>query len=347
VGCCIGYDRSCIAGLGPAGKSIVRHRWRTLLPIYALFIYTTLLHAATHAEARLSEPFQPFLLILIVGAVLIRWKMAINSLEDPHMEGFRTSFQGRRLIYLRDLLRELVARDMKLRYKRSVLGIAWSLLNPLAQLLVFNFIFHLVLPLNIPNYTSFLFIGLLAWSWFQSSLFTATSAIVDNRELIRRPGFPVAVLPAVTVMSHLIHFLLALPILLLFLMFNGIQLTNAIVALPLVIALQFLLTLSLAYFVAALHVTFRDTQYLLGIFLLLAFYLSPVFYDASAIPARYQLFYHLNPMVNLLGAYRAVLMEGELPHTLPILVIGVLGTGLLWLGYTIFMRASYHFVEEL
>ena len=85
---------------------------------------------------------------------------------------------GRNLIYLRDLLRELVVRDMKLRYKRSVLGIAWSLLNPLAQLLVFSIVFRLVLPLNIPNYAAFLFTGLLAWTWFQSSLFLAAGANV-------------------------------------------------------------------------------------------------------------------------------------------------------------------------
>lgn len=252
-----------------------------------------------------------------------------------------------RLIYLRDLLRELVVRDMKLRYKRSALGIAWSLLNPLAQLLVLSVIFRLVLPLNIPNYTSFLFTGLLVWGWFQTSLFTATGAIVDNRDLIRRPGFPAAILPVVTVASHLVHFLLALPVLLLFLLFNGIPLTKAIIALPLVIALQFLLTLSLAYFVATLHVTFRDTQYLLGISLLLTFYLSPVFYDVSAIPARYQLFYHLNPMVDLLGAYRAILIRGELPNRLPLLPLSLVAVGLLWLSYRIFVRASYRFAEEL
>ena len=128
---------------------------------------------------------------------------------------------GRRLIYMRDLLRELVGRDMKLRYKRSVLGIAWTLLNPLTQLLVFLFVFNLLLPLNIPHYSSFLFAGILVWNWFQGSLNQSTGAIVDNRELLRRPGFSAAILPIVTVTSHLIHFLLALPVLLLFLMLEG------------------------------------------------------------------------------------------------------------------------------
>ena len=105
----------------------------------------------------------------------------------------------RRLIYVRDLLRELVLRDLKLRYKRSALGIGWSLLNPLAQVLVFTFLFRVVVPLGIPDYHLFVFTGVLAWSWFQQSVVAATGAITDNRELIRQPGFPAAVLPAVTV----------------------------------------------------------------------------------------------------------------------------------------------------
>lgn len=253
----------------------------------------------------------------------------------------------RPLIHTRDLLRELVARDMKLRYKRSVLGIIWSLVNPLAQMLVFNFVFRSVLPLAVPNYSSFLFIGVVAWDWFHKSLFEATGAIVENGKLIRQPGFPAAILPAVTVMTQFIHFLFALPILLLFLIFGGIQLTNAIVALPLVIGIQSLLTLGLAYLVATIHVTFRDTQYLLSIILMLGFYLTPVFYEASVIPARSQLLYHLNPMVDLLGAYRAILMQGEFPNGFPLLVISAFAMVFFRLAYTVFMRASYRFAEEL
>ena len=262
------------------------------------------------------------------------------------MSSLRVSL-SRRLIYMYDLLFVLVARDMKLRYKRSVLGVAWSLLNPVAQLLVFYFIFGLVLPVNIPNYFSFLFSGVLAWGWFQSSLLLATSAIVDNRELIKRPGFPAAVLPTATVTSHLIHFLLALPILLLFLMLGGSRLTSTILVLPLVIAIQFILTLGLAYLVATFHVIFRDTQYLLSVLLQLLFFLTPVFYSASAIPVRYQSLYHLNPMVHLIEAYRTILIRGELPDCLSLLVLGVFATGLFFLSYMILRRANYHFVEEL
>ncbi len=267
------------------------------------------------------------------------------------MSFLRAPLRRRRLTYLRDLLRELVARDMKLRYERSVLGIAWSVLTPLVQLIVFNFIFTSVLPLNVPNYPSFLFIGLVAWNWFQVSLFEAANAITGNRELIKRPGFPTTILPAIPLMTHLIHFLLALPILLIFLALVGDVnfriMAFPILALPVVIAIQFALILSLAFLIAPLQVRFRDTQHILGIFLLLLFYLSPVFYDTRFIPARYWPLYRLNPLVHLIDAYRAVLLRGELPDSLSLLYLGAFVGGLLCLSYTIFVRVNYRFAEEL
>jgi len=252
-----------------------------------------------------------------------------------------------RLNYLMDLLITLVARDLKLRYRRSVMGVAWSLLNPLAQLLVLSFVFRTILPLRIPTYTVFLFVGLLPWTWFQISLFQATDSIVGNRELIRRPGFPVSVLPVITVTSNLIHLVLAFPVLVLFMLFSGINLTSAVFVLPILVILQFALILSLAYPLATLHVTFRDTQYLLGVFLLVGFYLTPVFYDVSAIPERYQLIYRLNPMVDLVDAYRTVLIHGQLPNASSLWLMGLLIVLLLVFGHIFFMRASYQFAEEL
>jgi lipopolysaccharide transport system permease protein len=246
-----------------------------------------------------------------------------------------------------DLFYVLVERDLKLRYKRSVLGIAWALLNPLVQLVVLTIVFSLVLPLEIPNYASFLFTGLLPWIWLQSSLLAVTVVIVDFRDLIRRPGFPPHILPGVPITSNFIHYLLALPILLAFLLLDHYHLTPALLALPIVFAVQFALTLGLGYFTAALYVTFRDTQYLLGIFLLLGFYLTPVFYDISSFPPPLQALYHLNPMTILLEAYRDIFLEGQLFNIGSMLILGVMTAGLVWLGYHIFRRASSQFAEEL
>jgi homopolymeric O-antigen transport system permease protein len=249
--------------------------------------------------------------------------------------------------YLRDLLITLVGREMKLRYKRSILGLAWTLLTPLTQLAVYFITFGVLLPLNVPNYPAFLFSGVLVWNWFQVSLYQGTSAIVDNRELIRRPGFPAAILPIVTVASYLVHFLLALPILFAFLIWGGVGMTSAIVALPLVIVIQFILTLSLAYFTATFYVTFRDTQHLLGVALNLLFFLTPIFYKSSDLPARYQALYRLNPMVHLVEAYRSIFLSGVPPDAADLLFLLLPALALLYVGYHVFKRASDHFVDEL
>lgn len=253
----------------------------------------------------------------------------------------------RRLAYLWDLLYQMVARDLKLRYRGSVLGVAWSLLNPLAQLLVFSFVFRFVLPLQIPNYTAFLFIGLLVWNWFQASVMGSATVIVDGRTLIRRPGFPVAILPLVSVTANLVHFLLALPILFLFLWLTGIHLQEVVLLLPLLIVLQALFTLGVGYCVATSHVSFRDTQHLVGVFLFLLFYLTPVFYDVAIIPPQYWPLYRLNPVLHLLEAYRAILLYGVWPAWGSLLAVVLLTAVLLFLGLLIFQRASNRFVEEL
>lgn len=252
-----------------------------------------------------------------------------------------------RYFYLYDLLGELVRRDLKLRYRRSVLGLLWTLLNPLAQLLVLSLVFGVMLPLNIPNYPLFLFTGLLAWNWFQNSLHAGTGSIVDNRDLVRRPGFPAAILPVVSVAANFIHFLLALPILGGLALWSGSPVGAALLALPAVFAVQFLLSLSLVYLLAAIQVTFWDAQYLVGIALLLGFYLTPVFYDAAAIPSQLQPLYRLNPLVPILDGYRSIIIDAELPQAQPLILVGLLSAFLLGFTYRVFRKASVRFAEEL
>lgn len=252
-----------------------------------------------------------------------------------------------RWLYLRDLLHELVVREIKLRYKRSVLGLGWSLLNPMVQLVVFSLVFRYLLPLNIPNYSIFLFTGLLAWNWFQTGLLAAAGAIVNNEELIKRPGFPVAVLPIVTVATHLIHYLLALPVLFVFLWLSDLAPAPTMLLLPVVIVIQFVFMLGLAYLVAAIHVTFRDTEHLLNIFLFLLFYLTPIFYDAAMLPEQVRLFYSLNPLVTLIETYRDILLYHTLPAPIPLLLLFGFSMLLLYGSYRHFVKSSYHFVEEV
>jgi lipopolysaccharide transport system permease protein len=267
--------------------------------------------------------------------------IGIHTISDP------LTWDRRALRHFRDLLRELVVRDLKLRYKRSFLGMGWSLLNPLAQLLVFLFVFRSVLPIGFPDYSSFLFNGIIAWGWFQAAIHQASGSIVENGELIKQPGFPAVILPAVTVITHLIHFLIAVVVLVPLLVLGGHRPSPPWLLLPIVIAAQAVLSLGLGYLVAALQVTFRDTQYTVGVLLMLGFYLTPVFYDPASVPEHYRLYYDLNPLVHLLGAYRGVLLRGELPGVRPLAIVAGWSVLSLVFGLAVFRRASHHFVEEI
>jgi lipopolysaccharide transport system permease protein len=253
----------------------------------------------------------------------------------------------RRVEYGRDLLRELVVRDLKLRYKRSYLGVGWTLVNPLAQLLVFDFVFRVLFRVDTPNFSSFLFIGIVAWNWFSGALLQATTAIVDNKDLIRQPGFPAGMLPIVSIGSHFIHYLLTLPIVFVLLWVSEIPTAVSVAWLPSIIVLQFAFTLALGYFVAFIHVTFRDTQYLLGIFLMLGFFMTPILYTVDLVPESYLFIYEFNPMAHLVAAYRDVMMHGTNPNFMSLgAVTGASIIGL-WISHRLFQKASTRFAEEI
>lgn len=253
----------------------------------------------------------------------------------------------RELIYHRDLLRELVLREMRMQYKHSFMGFAWSLLNPLMHLLVFYFIFRVVLTLDMQRFSSHVFIGLLVWEWLQGGLTQAANAITGNRELVRRPGFNLAILPVVTNLTRMMDFIFSLPVLLVILLIEDARFGPQLLVLPALMGLQFVLILGFSYLVASTNVLFRDTQHLLSVILRLFFFLTPIFYDASMLPDRFGSLYRINPMVAVVEAYRAVLM-GDRPLDWGSLLWPTLLAILMCLiGYTLFRRVNYRFVEEL
>jgi homopolymeric O-antigen transport system permease protein len=244
-----------------------------------------------------------------------------------------------------DLIRELVARDVKLRYRRSVLGIAWSQLAPLSMIAVLSFIFGHVIKLSIPHYPAFLFSGMLAWIWFQSSLIAGTQSVVSGRDLIRQPGFPTPLLPVIAIGTNLVNYLLAVPVMLLFIGFTTHHVPATVVALPAIIAVQFLVTLGPVYVLAAINVMFRDVGHIVEIALFPIFYASAIFYIPPA--KSFHLLFTLNPIAHLMSAYRAVLWQGRWPDAMPLLVLAIIGCAVVAVGYAIFDHFTYRFPAEL
>jgi len=246
-----------------------------------------------------------------------------------------------------DVLAVLVSRDLKLLYKRSALGFGWALLHPLIQVCVFVLIFRGFLGGKVENYASYVFIGVLVWGWFQTSLAQSTSLITSSRALLRQPRFPLSLLPLVTVAVRLFHFSLALPILVALLWMQGIRPTSAWLGLPLLIAIQFALITAFALPLAALNVRVRDTQHFVGVTLQLAMYLTPVFYSIDSLPARLGRWLEINPVVPLLEGWRSILLRGEWPDPGRLGILACASAVLLVLGHRIFVHQSRRFVEEL
>jgi lipopolysaccharide transport system permease protein len=274
-------------------------------------------------------------------------KRPAKDLRRPAKDMRRPAKKSRRFAVLRDLAVQLVIRELKLRYRRSALGLAWAFALPAGQVLVLIFIFTVVLPTRIGHYSAFVSIGVLVWTWFQAAMIMSATAITGNRELVRRPGFPSDVLPLATVGTNLLLFLMSLPAMVIVVIWAGGQVGVGVVAVPIVIAVQFMLTLGLAYFVASLNVTLRDTQQVINLLLLLLFFLSPIFYDAASVPAAYRAVYDLNPFVAILEGYRATLLHGNIPNLLGLAEVAAVAIALTLVGHRLFQRASHRFAEEI
>ncbi len=249
--------------------------------------------------------------------------------------------------YLWDIVTTLVGRELRIRYKGSVLGILWAILSPLCTVVILHVLFTKIVPLNIPNYAAFIYSGLLPWTWFQSTVQTGAGTLLDNRDLVRTPFFPRAILPAVVTGSNFMLYLLALPVLLLLILMQGIVVTPALLLLPVIWLVQAIFTLACTILVSALGVVIRDVQHLLGVAMLLWFYLTPVFYDLDRIaPDKAQLFM-LNPLAVLVQAHRDVTLYGR-PPAWWTLTLWVLISGLLLLGSLVVFRGLEDaFVEEV
>ena len=269
-----------------------------------------------------------------------------------------------RLLRYRSLIHTLVVRDLKARYRGSVLGFFWSFANPLLLLMVYTFVFSVVLPARFEgvdeNYALFLFCGLLPWIWFSSALTESSNSLLTNGNLIKKVLFPAEVLPVVSVVANMIHFFLALPILFLAL---GLFASRAptiseLVWVPVVIAVQFLLTLGLGMLLAALTVHFRDIKDLLSNLLTLWFFATPILYPwtlvsdrgpaLAGLPPLGKLMMDVNPFTHLAISYQEILFyDGPYGHWKWLLATAVAAAVLFAAGYALFDRLRDSFAEEV
>jgi lipopolysaccharide transport system permease protein len=256
-----------------------------------------------------------------------------------------------------DLLRTLVRRDLEARYKGSVLGNLWPLVNQLSQLLIYTYVFAIVLKVKLSlhgvpenNFTFglWLFAGLLPWISFTGGLLQAASSVIGQPNLVKKVVFPLALLPLVPVLSAFIESAFGLIALIFFVALSTHTLHPTLALLPLVWVTQLLLTAGLGYLVAGLTVFLRDIPQTLGVILNLWFYATPIIYPASAIPENFRGWvFWLNPIATISEVYRDIVLVGQIKHWGEWSVASAISIIIFWLGIRVYKRLRPAFADVL
>lgn len=257
------------------------------------------------------------------------------------------------LIRYRGLISSLVARELKARYRGSVLGFLWSFINPLLLLSIYTFVFTVVLPNRNPiaqPYAVFMFCGILPWNWFSSSLMEASGSLVSGGNLIKKVLFPAEVLPIVSVLANMVHFFLGLLILAAFLIgYRHWPDPAGLVWFPVVVLVQLIFTTALALFLSALTVHYRDIRDLLSNLLMFWFFATPIIYpwqDENVI--RYKTLFDLNPFTHIAVSYQEILFfDGPVGHAKWLLALGGVSVVLFLAAYWFFDRLRDSFAEAV
>ncbi|MHB8419006.1 MAG: ABC transporter permease [Myxococcales bacterium] len=252
----------------------------------------------------------------------------------------------RELFQYRALLWALTTRELKGRYRGSLLGFFWTFLNPLLLMGVYALVFSVFLQQQIPHYTYFMFVGLLPWIWFSTAVLSGTSSLSAKRDLLTRVKFPPQVLPAVVILSELCNYLLAVPLMIGLGLLSGIAPGPAALFFPLIVALQTLFTVAVVLATSALNVFYRDLQHVLNNLMTLWFFLVPVVYSSTSIPAAFRVPVILaDPMAVVITSYQRIFYEGRAPDFTALGVAAALSIGILVGSLALFETRRDEFAE--
>lgn len=247
----------------------------------------------------------------------------------------------------REFLKTSIKKEFRGKYKKSFLGVLWSFLNPLFQLLIYALVFPFILRNNVENYTIFLIVALMPWTFFNSTIIQSAASVVSNGGIIKKVYFPREILPISTTTSNLLNFIITGVIVIMALFISGIGISSTIIYLPIIIIMQYILQLGLAFIFSSITVYIRDVEYIINIFMMLMFYLCPIVYEASMIPESFLPLFKLNPMFHIIGYYRDILYYQKAPDMVNILILFGACVLVLIIGYAIFRKLEKRFAEEL
>ena len=247
----------------------------------------------------------------------------------------------------REFLRTSIKKEFRGKYKKSFLGVLWSFINPLCQLIIYAIVFPLILKNNIENYTVFLVVAIMPWTFFNNTILQSAACVVNNGGIVKKVYFPREILPISTATSNLINFLITEIIVIIALIISGIGFSYSLLIFPFVLLMQYVLQLGLAFIFAAITVFVRDVEYIINIFMMLMFYLCPIVYSPSMIPTKYIKIFKLNPMFQIINFYRDILFYKTIPPFEDMVIQFATCVIVLIIGYNTFKRLEKKFAEEL
>ena len=253
----------------------------------------------------------------------------------------------------RELLKNNVKKEVRGRYKNSILGVMWTFLNPLLQIAVYAMIFPYILKQQQPYYLIFVCVGLIPWSFFTTTIIQSTNTIIGNANIVKKVYFPREILPLSVVLSGAINFLIATIIILAFCIGGGKGITWHIIIFPIILLLQMILQLAISFVLSAVTVYIRDIEHFVQIVLMLMFYATPIVYstatlDASTKTAQFmKQIILLNPMTAIIEGYRSIFYTQTLPNFKGIGIWYIISILLLFIGWLIFKKLQKGFAEEL
>jgi len=250
------------------------------------------------------------------------------------------------ILEYKDLIWELAKRDLKLRYKNSALGFLWSLLNPLMMMIVLSLVFMYFLKFGIEHFPAFLIIGLVSWRFFGGTAL-ALQSIVGNADLVRKVYFPREILTISCVLSIFVSTLLESLLLLILLPILGVNLSFLVLLLPVLLILQLIFVLGVSFILSSLYVYYRDIAHIWDVVTQAGFYLTPILYPLSFIPAKYLNLYMLNPMAWFVLAYKDILFYKKMFSFFDLGVMLAVSLFFLFTGYYLFKRLEPKFAEEV
>ena len=215
------------------------------------------------------------------------------------------------------------------------------------MLAVYAFVFPYILRVNVDNYTIFMIVALIPWNFFTTAIQSGTGSVVANGNILKKVYFPREIIPISITTSQLVNFLITCIIMAVFIIFSGVGFSVHALLFPLLVLIQYILILGLTFILSALTVFVRDIDHFVSVILMLGFYATPIVYQGEMLPKKFQIFLKLNPMAQLVEAYRSILYYHRLPDMTMLVTWGLGSVALLVVGYLIFKKLEKSFVEEL